>query len=77
MKILRMIVDLTYDEDAWDVDGEAWSYDEVLTGKLLLVSTQQDLDGDTVGQIKVVEVIEPFRDRAIADGIILCLKGAV
>lgn len=57
MKTIKMLVELTYDNDTMhedDADGIAWFNDEVLGGEVVAWSNEI---GDELGFIKVLEIL--------------------
>ena len=57
MKTVKMLVELTYDNDMMhedDADGIAWFNDEVLGGEVVVWSNEI---GDELGFIKVLEIL--------------------
>jgi hypothetical protein len=57
MKTVKMLVELTYDNDMMhedDADGIAWFNDEVLGGEVVAWSNEI---GDELGFIKVLEIL--------------------
>jgi hypothetical protein len=57
MKTIKLLVELTYNNDAMhedDADGIAWFKDEVLGGEMVAWSNEI---GDELGFIKVLEIL--------------------
>ena len=57
MKTIKLLVELTYDNDAMhedDADSIAWFKDEVLGGEMVAWSNEI---GDELGFIKVLEIL--------------------
>ena len=58
MKTIRLLIDLTYDDEIMHSDEDAaiaWFHDNVLKGELLLHSNEI---GDEVGEVRVLEVVK-------------------
>ena len=58
MKTIRLLIDLTYDDEIMHGDDEgaiAWFREQVLKGELLLHS---NVIGDEVGEVRVLEVVK-------------------